>query len=71
MLRMPLEGAPDIDIIIEVNSLPVSPALDASATMYMYKIEDGPFSGMFDVMAYFMGQKDSMCFSTSNQISEF
>ena len=69
MLQMPLEEAPEVDLIIEVNSSPVSPALDASTTMY--QIEDVTFPGMFDVMAYFVGQNGSMCFSTSNQISEF
>ena len=66
---MPLEEAPEVDLIIEVSSSPLSPALDASTTMY--QIEDVTFPGLFDVMVYFEGQKDSMCFSTSNQISEF
>ena len=69
MLQMPLEEAPELDLIIEVNSSPLSPALDASTTMY--QIEDVTFPGMFDVIVYFEGQKDSMCFSTSNQISKF
>ena len=69
MLQMLLEEAPEVDLIIEVNSLPLSPALDASTTLY--QIEDVTFPKMFDVMAYFEGQKNSMCFSTSNQISEF
>ena len=69
MLQMPLEGAPEPDLIVEVNSSPLSPALNASATMY--QIEGVTFPGMFDVMVYFVGRNDSMCFSTSNQISEF
>ena len=68
-IQIPLQEAPEVDLIIEVNSSPVSPALDASTTMY--QIEDVTFPGMFDVMAYFEGQKDSTCFSTSRQISEF
>ena len=66
---MPLEEAPEPDLIIEVNSSPLSPALDASTTMY--QIDNVTFPGMFDVMAYFEGQKDSMCFNTSKQISEY
>ena len=73
MLQMPLSVSSDISLIFEVSSLIMSPTLDASTTMY--QIEDVTFSGTFDVMAYmymyFEGQKDSMCFSTSNQISEF
>ena len=69
MFQIPLEPGPEVDLIIEVNSSPVSPALDASTTLY--QIENVTFPGMFNVMAYVEGQKDSMCFSTSNQISEF
>ena len=69
MLQMPLEQAPQLDLIIEVNSSPLSLALDASTTMY--QIGDVTFPGMFEVMVYFEGQKGNMCFSTSNQISEF
>ena len=69
MFQIPLEEAPEVDLIIEVNSSPLSPALDANTTMY--QIDNVTFPGMYDVMAYFVGQKDSMCSSTSNQISEF
>ena len=69
MLQIPLEEAPELNLTIEVNSSPLSPALDASTTMY--RIEDVNFPGIFDVMVYFEGQKDSMCFSTFNQISKF
>ena len=69
MLQMPLEGAPEVELIIEVDSSPLSQPLDASTTMY--QIEDVTFPGMFDVMVYFEGQKNSVCFSTSNQTSEF
>ena len=69
MLQIPLEQASEVDLIIEVNSSPVSPALDASTTMY--QIDNVTYPGVFDVMAYFDGQRNSLCFSTSNQISEF
>ena len=69
MLQMPLEQAPENGIIIEVNSSVVAQALNASTTMY--QIEDVTFPGVFDVVVYFEGQRDSSCFSTSNQISEF
>ena len=69
MLQNPLEEAPEFNLIIEVNSSTLSPPLDASTTMY--QIEDVIFPGIFDVMVYFEGQKDSMCFSTFNLISKF
>ena len=70
MLQIPLEEAPEVGLIIEVNSSQ-SQALPASTTMHLYEIEGATFPGMQNVTVYFEGQEGSKCFSTSNQISEF
>ena len=69
MLKMPLEEAPKVDLIIEVSSSPLSSTLDVSTTMYQMEVDT--FPEMFDIMAYFEGQENSICFSTSKNISEF
>ena len=68
---MPLEEAPQLNLVIEVvNSSPLSETLPASTTTHQI-FDDVTFPGMFDAMVYFEGHKGSMCFSASDQISEF